>query len=470
MHYNRCLARLLSGRPWCWSAGRRLVWLMPFVAAIVGMGQRSFGVDDRGSDDSCVSPADSSSAEIHLDAALKRPPNTIRIATFNVSLFGSCANDIVARLRSSHDSQAQAIAAIVQCVRPDILLLNELDYDPNGEVVGLLQANYLSVPQSSIISDGGPTVGLTYEHFFTATVNTGRASGHDLDRDGQVGGELGTPGYGGDAWGYGRFPGQYGMAVLSRFPLDREKIRTFQQFRWADMPGALLPLRTGPAGESVGWYSDEALRDFPLSSKSHWDLPLRVDGRVLHLLVSHPTPPVFDGPEDRNGRRNHDEIRFWADYIAGDHERSRYIYDDQGQMGGLTAREPFVICGDLNADPCDAGGERRPILQLLQHAEVQGEKLVPRSPGGLEQARNQGGVNLGHRGDSAADTGDWKDGHSGPGNLRLDYVLPSKQLNIVNSGVFWPKESDPLFWLVGKGHPVVSSDHRLVWVDVSWEP
>ena len=52
-------------------------------------------------------------------------------------------------------------------------------------------------------------------------------------------------------------------------------------------------------------------------------------GKTVHFLVSHPTPPVFDGPEDRNGTRNFDEIRFWADYVIP--SRSGYIYDDNGQ-------------------------------------------------------------------------------------------------------------------------------------------
>ena len=55
---------------------------------------------------------------------------------------------------------------------------------------------------------------------------------------------------------------------------------------------------------------------FRLSSKSHWDVPIRIGRETVHFLVSHPTPPVFDGPEDRNGTRNHDEIRFWADYVG----------------------------------------------------------------------------------------------------------------------------------------------------------
>ena len=61
---------------------------------------------------------------------------------------------------------------------------------------------------------------------------------------------------------------------------------------------------------------EEELEVVRLSSKSHWDVPVKVGGHTVHVLASHPTPPTFDGEEDRNGRRNHDEIRFWADYVS----------------------------------------------------------------------------------------------------------------------------------------------------------
>ena len=55
-----------------------------------------------------------------------------------------------------------------------------------------------------------------------------------------------------------------------------------------------------------------------------------------------------------------------------------------------------------------------------------------------------------------------------PGNLRADYVLPRKNLRISDAGVFWPTGPDhPFFYLTGNGFPVVCSDHRLVWVDVT---
>lgn len=362
--------------------------------------------------------------------------DTIRIATFNASLNRRNPGELVQDLRLQEDAktadQIKAVVEIIQRTRPDILLINEIDTDNRG-----LSATMLA--DQLAISDGTQE-GIVYPHIFVAPSNTGVASGHDLDGDGRQSGPK-------DAFGFGYFEGQYGMAVLSRFPFDETAIRTFQRLLWADMPGNLIP---------VDFYTPEAAAALRLSSKSHWDVPVLLpDGRQIHLLASHPTPPVFDGPEDANGRRNHDEIRFWADYVQG----MDWMTDDSGSQGGLLADASFIVLGDLNADPSDGAAVRGSLLSLL--GLVQDPK--PASAGAL--AFSEEGANKRHRGDPAFDTADWRDS-PGPGNLRVDYALPSKDLEVTGSGVFWPAPDDPLYRLVGEGGKI-SSDHRLVWVDIN---
>ena len=184
---------------------------------------------------------------------------------------------------------------------------------------------------------------------------------------------------------------------------------------------------------------------------------------MVHLLASHPTPPSFDGPEDRNGARNADEIRFWSLYL--DSPGAGWLRDDQGHPGGFGGG-PFVIAGDLNSDPVDGDSRHAAIRELLAHPALQGS-FAPSSVGGIEQSRLQGGVNATQRGNPAFDTADFDD--RAVGNLRLDYLLPSVDLPLVDGGVYWPAMSDPRFGLVGT-YPFPVSDHRLVWVDVRLEP
>jgi hypothetical protein len=379
-------------------------------------------------------------------SAADRPAGIVRIATFNASLNRAVDGGLRHDLSTADDPQARAVAEIIQRVRPDILLLQEFDFDVDGVALRDFQANYLARPQNGVRP-------LTYEYSFSAPSNTGVPSGFDLDRDGQIGG-------GGDALGFGEFPGQYGMALLSRFPVEREKARTFRRFLWRDMPGALLPDDPQTSYPS-DWYSPEALALLPLSSKSHWDVPVRIGRTTLHMLASHPTPPAFDGPEDRNGRRNHDEIRFWNDYLTA--RNGAYIRDDGGGYGGFESGA-FVIMGDQNSDPADGGSRNDVIRALLSHPRVNAT-FVPQSAGGPEAAAAQGGANTAHKGDPRFDTADFND--RVVGNLRVDYLLPSKGLKVCAGGVFWPARGDAAAGPVWGDKPPPSSDHRLVWIDVS---
>jgi hypothetical protein len=370
---------------------------------------------------------------------------TVRFATFNASLNRNSSGQLITDLSSPTNAQARSVAEIVQRVRPDVLLINEFDYDANGQAARLFQDNYLSLPQNGAAP-------VHYPFVYQAASNTGVPSGLDLDNSGSVGGPN-------DAFGFGFFPGQFGMIVYSRYPIALSQVRTFQNFRWKDMPEARLP--DNPATATPGdWYSPEELEVVRLSSKSHWDLPVVTPLGLVHVLVSHPTPPVFDGPEDRNGTRNFDEIRFWADYVAPG--AGAYVYDDQGRRGGLRGGR-FVIMGDQNSDPLDGDSIPGAIQQLLEHPRVN-TSVTPDSDGAAEASVLQGGANASHLSDPRFDTADFADG--APGNLRADYVLPSRNLSICDAGVFWPEQADPLFRLTGV-FPFPSSDHRAVWVDVA---
>ena len=370
----------------------------------------------------------------HPALAIDDGNQNIRFATFNIAMGLQSEGELYQRLMSGDDEALRKVAAVIQKVRPDVLLLNEFDYFELDSAV-LFIKNYLEIPQFG----NDP---ISFPHALNGAVNTGLNSGLDLNGNG-------IPGEPGDAWGFGRFPGQYGMMILSRFQLSLE--RSFRMFKWIEMPGALLPLNT----DGSSWYPEEISKELRLSSKSHWDIKLDIDGQTIHFLVSHPTPPVFDGPEDRNGARNYDEIRLWADYI--DSRQSGYIYDDAGVKGGLPDGSKFVIAGDLNADPDDGDSSGKAIMQLLGHPKINAS-CVPLSEGAEEASREQAGKNLEHSGNPAADTGDFNDEYTG--NMRIDYVLPSKIVTVTACGVFWPASDQP-------GHDLSDvSDHHLVWLDI----
>ena len=381
--------------------------------------------------------------------------DTIRVATYNTSLFRDKDGQLIRDLASGNNEQARKIAEVIQRVRPDILFLNEFDYDEAGRAAELFRSQYVAVGQNGLEP-------IKFDYLYTGPVNTGVQSGRDLGHNGKTGD-------GDDAFGFGRHPGQYGMLVLSRFPVLTEKVRSFQKFLWRDMPNAMLPIvpRTNKP-----FYSDGDLAIFRLSSKSFWDVPLEITlnsaapsstaaggGRpfTLHLLCSHPTPPVFDGPEDRNGRRNHDEIRLIADYLSGDPAQSAYLKDDAGHTGGLAATENFVITGDLNCDPVDGEGLRSTMPQLLESPRVDAA-FTPASEGGPLIVKQFPDQFRHYHGDPARVTSNFTE--EGHGCLRIDYVLPSRGLEVIRGGIFWPKPGDP------GADAISATDHRCVWLDL----
>jgi 3-phytase len=390
---------------------------------------------------------------------------TLRIATYNGSLspgIQSGAGSLVGNLSTPDDLRAQRVAEIIQRVNPDILLINEFNWDSAGQAANLFASNYLAVSHDAA-GTGTPSAPVSFPFQYLPTggsspFNTGIPTGKDLNNNG-----LTTDPD--DAYGFGEFPGRYGMLILSKYPIDGGAARTFQQFLWKDMPGNLMP---------TPFYSPDEADILRLSSKSHWDIPVTVEGRTVHVLASHPTPPTFDGAEDRNGRRNFDEIRFWRDYIIGAGDGS-YIYDDQEfasagnttpllRRGGLAAGESFVLMGDQNADPNDGDSYPGAINQLLATPRVN-TSLTPMSTGGPQASMLQGGVNNSHVGNPAYDTASFGDS---AGNLRVDYVLPSSDITLNNGRVFWFANNEPLFPLVT--HSGFPSDHRLVYVDVQIVP
>ena len=302
------------------------------------------------------------------------------------------------------DQQILAVLQVIADVSPDVLVLQGFDYDLNNSALKAFNAA-LDNP---------------YAHQFALRPNTGLHTGLDMDGNGRTDEPR-------DAQGYGRFSGEGGMAVLSRFPIMTEGVQDFSAVLWRDFPGALLPeTSTGDAFPSEG-----ALAVQRLPTTGHWVVPVDLgDNGPVHLLAFHATPPVFDGPEDRNGKRNHDEIMFWLRYLDGDF--------------GAAPQSRFVVIGDANNDPNGGEGLNPAINALLGDPRLQDP--APRSEGSEAASGDP------------YDTADWDD--PDPGNLRVDYVLPSTDWRVLDAGVYWP---------VGTAGAAAeaASRHRLVWVDLA---
>ena len=305
-------------------------------------------------------------------------------------------------LQKADDAQIEAGIQVLTRLNADVVLLTDVDYDFDGAALAALQLRLKA---------------LGYADALALRPNTGIPTGLDLNHDGALGGPR-------DAQAYGRFAGQAGMAILSRYPLDREGIRDFSALLWKDLPGADLPPDLAP----------EATLLQRLSTAGHYEVPVTyAPGKSLRLLVWAATPPVFDGPEDRNGRRNADEAALWLHLL-------------NGTLPESPPELPFVVMGESNLDPLDGSGKPQNLRALLASPAVQ--DLAPRGTSGRRDP--------GQHGDPALDTA--LVGKTGVG-LRLDLILPSRGIAVAASGLLWPPDGDPFAAILA-----TASRHRPVWV------
>lgn len=350
-------------------------------------------------------------------AGIANAVDGLRIATFHTGLKRQGPGLLVRDILSGSDPQVLLARDMIVATQPDIIFLTRFDFDLGHVALDSF---------AKILADAG----VHYPYSFSKAPNSGVATGFDINGDGWNGDAV-------DAQGYGAFPGQGGMAVLSVYPIDADGVQDLSSLLWGDV-----------AGEKFRVQFDQQR----LSSVGHWDVPVLVPGwdEPIHLLAYHAGTPAFDRKNRRNFYRNADENQLWSGYL-------------DGSFGGPPPMDSFVILGDSNLDPYDGEGDRQVMMDLLGDPRIQDPE--PSSSGASEASRLQGGPNRQHKGDPALDTADFRD-EDGPGNLRVDYVLPSSELTVTNSGVFWPAEDDPQASMLSQ-RKADTSWHGLVWVDIA---
>jgi len=357
---------------------------------------------------------------------------TIRVATYNIEDVRSPDLDDPDHPRLSR------VASVISELNPDIILINELAADQTapGQTGNLQNGQRFS----DTFLAGKYTA-------ITLGSNTGVPSRHDLNNDGRIvtkhpATEAATPdaspprqtaeqrAFGNDAYGFGTFPGQYSMALLTKpgYTVLHDQIRTYRLFKWSDLPGATTPTNL----DAMPWYTTHEWADLRLPSKTLAIVPVRTPtGVVIHCVISHPTPPAFDGPERRNKIRNRDEIRLLRAVL----DNEPWLTDDQGKPGGLSPDAHAVVLGDLNADPIDGSSVDNPIAHLLASPRLATDPK-PTSDIPIDRL-------------DPWDTSMFR--------LRVDYVLPTKGLHVQQTSI-WRPAPDAL-----NQNP---SDHFPVWADI----
>lgn len=364
------------------------------------------------------------------------PPGAVkfRVATFDL-------HDVrTDELRAPDSARLRSLGETIRKMRPQIILLSGLAYDmpgaPGFDPKGEPGSNGRRFVEKYVLASGPgqPQDGPRYR-IFVDQPNSGVPSGFDFNHDGKVASDFplatdspeqrqASAAYSEDCWGPGAFPGQNGMYLLvdERLEIREKEIRTFRKLPWSYMDAAYLP----ETADAKPFFTDDEKANFRLASVGLWDVPIALPNKcVVHILCGGAVPPLPAGPSGLNPRRNHDEIRFWADYI----EESSWIVDDAGQEGGLRRGCSFVILGNFNVDPDRGERFREPIKTGLGATRMINLDFVPAAPDGSTTTC--------------------------AGGIRADYVLPSKDIRVLEGGVWrWPEGPAP-------------SDHSPVWLDIA---
>src|SRR6056297_3136469 len=104
----------------------RFLWCMGWFLLIV---MPSFSGSPIGADERLSIPATKTEASRDVET-VPQPP--LRVASFNVAMYSDEAGRVFQRLAGGGDAQAIKIARIIRTIRPDVLLLCEIDHESDG--------------------------------------------------------------------------------------------------------------------------------------------------------------------------------------------------------------------------------------------------------------------------------------------------------------------------------------------------
>ncbi|MCB0417010.1 MAG: endonuclease/exonuclease/phosphatase family protein [Bdellovibrionaceae bacterium] len=372
-----------------------------------------------------------------------------RVVQYNIKELDSV------KLREAKPSeQLQAALAIIKELKPQLLSLNEMQYDSAG------------VPDKTYTTNGenaalvAKLLGEKYNVSFNPA-NTGKNA--HTKTDGTYSTNPNDPNWMKlvDHVNFGIFPFQYSTAALTKFPIVSEKV--IADIRW----DAFVPdLDLEP-------YRDAAGNKFPIEmelfDKNFTDIILKSGKRKFHVILLH-TVPAFNFGNDRglNIVRNADQIRFLEWYLTG-----KSAKQEAAEIGGirpLAKGTPFIALGDWNTDIKDKNNPGSEVLRRLGETFSYWHAPSPTYEGGFGPE---------------------------PFTVQFDYILHSDHFEVRNGGVHFPdsrrkelgcktvtedtpegfvkvsykKDGEDCFAFVSEAYyeAKVGSDHFPIWADIEFK-
>ena len=381
-----------------------------------------------------------------------RRQGTLRIATFNCSLNRPDAGRPAQRSLATSRRRAGARRGrrSSSACGPTSCCCEEFDYDAAGASLRDFQANYLGAAAerrrarstSAMHSSPNPTPACPRVSTWITTDASAAAAMRSASANS---------------------PGSTAWCCCRGFPIDARARAHLPQVPVARHAGRPAARRSGHA--SAGGL---VLAGPARSAAAVVEVALGRAGATrthsrLHLLASHPTPPAFDGPEDRNGRRNHDEIRLWNDYLTPG--AASYLRDDAGRPAASRA-SAFIVMGDQNSDPVDGASLHDAIVGAAGQSAHRRPLRAAAAPAPSRPRALQGGVNACAARRSALRHRRLQRSRRRQPARGLSTAV-ERACACAAAACSGRRSADPARAPGVGRRPPPSSDHRLVWIDVS---
>lgn len=293
---------------------------------------------------------------------------------------------------ASTSTQLIAAKSILKKLTPDILSLNEIQFD----MPAVPNQQYQSRGQNLHFLNSFFETNMNHYSFFPA--NTGMNSrpnsqGEYILRPTQEERELYA-----DKVNFGMFPAQYSMGGLFQYQVVRET--NISNLKWKDFnPNINLSKFTQSNGAPLP-------EDMSLFDKNFVDTVININGKEVHIILLHTVPSFhFGNMKSPNYERNRDQLKFLQWYLKGSGEI--------GNIRPLPRNATFIAMGDWNVDPDSENLGAQVINELKSEFKMwMNERVIT------------------YRGSSFI-PGGW--------TAQLDYILLSNDISILDSGVYGPE-------------------------------
>lgn len=394
-------------------SSKAVVILSIFIAAC-----RSTGSDDSNlkDTDGIVDQADKQAGGETGSPRDTESARTYRYLHYNIKEFTT------AKILDGQNKQTVRAASIVKNLAPDLISINEMQYDKKDVPTKGLPGTGQNMKRFLAIIDPATTADWQYTF---GEGNTGKKAIKQTDGNYAENPNAPASRALADQVNFGTFPGQYSTGFATKFPIKNRLINN--KIRWQDWDKSFP-------------FANHALPDgttlpptMSLFDKNFNDSEVDIGGKLIHFITYH-TVPAFDfgSASNTNVLRNQAQLEFLEWYLLGSCEPANtnsQVKQCKRGIRPLTTADSFIAVGDLNVDYNSTSPGAAVIKRLLTNTRTQDFRAENPDPQ-FQKDPVTGKSHITYMSDGV---------DLGKLQSNLDYFIVSKDLQVVDAKVAVPE-------------------------------